>query len=363
MMTIKKFSAENITEALSQIRREMGKDAVILGTSRRTGKVPNGNRVEIVAAREGGQRARARSLSGTGKRQGERNEIVKMKGLDTEIMLELKQIETRLQSIMKTLQIPEGIGVEQDTGSVHRGLLDAGFDPRFLQEKAGNGGLDSRDSLDTAVRSLVRDLSIRVASERISVFLGPSGSGKTTTVLKIVKGVYLPEGIMPNVIYFGSDDDKDTSWLRSQCGALGVKFVRISEAGTLEGIIENKRRSRILIDTPSISSLNDDDMRFLIETSKRREDMMVRLVIDSTMDPFNICSIASCVPQPSKMGLVLTKLDEATRIGGAVSAAITTGIPVTYVTGGRNAGDGIFVPDADLLCEKIVEGLGGLRAS
>jgi flagellar biosynthesis GTPase FlhF len=274
MMTIKKFSAGNITEALSLIRCEMGNDAVILGTSRRAGKAPGRDRVEIVAAKEEARTSHGRSQPGAGKRRRESKEIVHMKDLDTGIMLELKQIETRLQSIMKTLQIPEGIAMTQDTGSLHRGLLDAGFDPRVLQEKADNGGLDRGDSLDAAVRSLVGDLSIQIASERISVFLGPSGSGKTTTILKIIKRVYLPEGISPKVIYFGSDDGKDTSWLASQCRALGVKFMKISEAGTLEGIIRSERRPRILIDTPSISSLDDDDMRFLIEASKQRDDMM-----------------------------------------------------------------------------------------
>jgi flagellar biosynthesis GTPase FlhF len=83
--------------------------------------------------------------------------------------------------------------------------------------------------------------------------------------------------------------------------------------------------------------------------------MGLRLVVDATMDPWNICAIASCIPGASGMSLVLTKLDEATRIGGAVSASIASGIPLAFVTGGRRAVDGVHIPSADLLSEKILD--------
>jgi flagellar biosynthesis GTPase FlhF len=340
----------------------MGEDAVILGTSRRLDKMPGSSRVEIVAGKEKEQGRSGEVQPGVEKREGSGGDVARMRELDTSIVGELRQIEAGLRTIMKTLKIPEIIGGERITGTVEGDLLDAGFDLRVLQRKADNGGLDHEGSLDVAIRSLVGDLSIQVPSERISAFLGPSGSGKTTTILKMVKRVYLPEGILPKVVYFGNDGDRDVSWLRTRCKMLGVKFIKSTDIRTLEAIIENERGSRILIDTPSISSLSDRDLRFLIETSQERRDMALRLVIDSTMDPLNICAIASCVPQPSRMGLILTKLDEATRIGGAVSAALTTGIPVTFVTGGGSAGDGIFVPDEDLLCEKITESVAGMGA-
>jgi flagellar biosynthesis GTPase FlhF len=57
------------------------------------------------------------------------------------------------------------------------------------------------------------------------------------------------------------------------------------------------------------------------------------------------------------LSLVLTKLDEATRIGGAISAAMREGIPVAYLTGGRDYDSGILVPDRMLLYDRIIEGL------
>jgi flagellar biosynthesis GTPase FlhF len=119
----------------------------------------------------------------------------------------------------------------------------------------------------------------------------------------------------------------------------------------------SKEKAPILVDTPSISDLGDAELRFLVGAAGEVPGMGLRLVVDATMDPWNVCAIASCIPQASGMSLVLTKLDEATRIGGAVSASIASGIPVAFVTGGRDVGDGVHVPDADLLSEKILDGV------
>jgi len=113
----------------------------------------------------------------------------------------------------------------------------------------------------------------------------------------------------------------------------------------------------VLIDTPGIARLGDDGLELIAGITRTMEGAVIRLVVNSAMDPANISAIASCIPRPARVSLVLTKLDEATRIGGAISAAIREGIPVAYVTGGRDFESGIYVPDRMLLYDRIVEGL------
>jgi flagellar biosynthesis GTPase FlhF len=83
--------------------------------------------------------------------------------------------------------------------------------------------------------------------------------------------------------------------------------------------------------------------------------MRIRLVVDSGMAPGNICAIASCVPEAPPVSLVLTKLDEATSIGGAVSMAIDTRTPLAYLTGGKDLHSGIYAADPSLVSEKVLE--------
>jgi flagellar biosynthesis protein FlhF len=206
---------------------------------------------------------------------------------------------------------------------------------------------------------VVREVPIDQGDELVSVFLGPAGSGKTTSVLKIAAGVLLPRRIKPVIVRFGDSGGKDVAWLKSQCKKMKIKFKAVEDVKKIEKLLSKRPRGPVLVDTPSLSRLKDDDLRALLAMSKRLAGMKLRLVVDAAMDPRNICAIASCIPDVSALSLVLTKMDEATRIGGAVSAAIGRKMPLAYVTGGSDIRDGIYVPDKGLLLEKVLEGVGG----
>ena len=83
----------------------------------------------------------------------------------------------------------------------------------------------------------------------------------------------------------------------------------------------------------------------------------MHLVVEARMDAQNLCAIASCIPDVPRLGIVLTKMDETSRIGGVLSASIEAGLPLTYLTGGLMATDAIFVPTHDLILEKVSESL------
>jgi flagellar biosynthesis protein FlhF len=357
MMKIKKFTAPTIPGALKLAERELGKDALILGASRSPARDGEGSRVEVVAA-TGGERAVASAQAGS-PRAGTR-QIDEVRKMDKSIVMELKQIERRLGQIIRALPVEiedrpgRALGPVPDDRAP-MGLLNAGFDPLLVGQRLASGTTVGGKSVDQLVRDLVNQVGIEQSGEEVSAFLGPSGSGKTTTLLKIAKSVLLPRGTKPHIFYFGKADERGALWLKQQSKLLGLRFKAVDRPGHLEKAIARRGKAPIFIDTPSISDFSDSKLRFLIDLSKRVDCVRIRLVIDSTMDPMNICSIASCIPETPRIGLVLTKLDEANRIGGAVSAAITTGIPIAYVTGGRGVGDGIFVPDADLIWDKVLD--------
>jgi flagellar biosynthesis protein FlhF len=355
MMKIRKFLAPSIPEALRQIKHEMGEDALILGTSRKRRLDESGNRVEVVAA-AGSQTdsTGGRAHNPTTNNVTANKELVTMRTIEKDIVNELKQIEARLKDILETLVVPSAKPTQEIGGAMNLNLLDAGFDRSVIASRLAPS-IQRGTTLDGMLKGLLSGLSIEEPRDRIAVFVGPSGAGKSTTILKMASRRTWPERAKPRVVFFGEDSRRDTAWLGAECKRLGVKFSKVTKVNKLEKMITKERKRPILIDTPSISDLREEHLRFLIDMSRRTDGMRIRLVIDSTMDPLNICAIASCVPAGAPMGLVLTKLDEATRIGGAVSAAISAGIPLAYVTGGRNITDGIFVPDTDLLSEKILE--------
>jgi flagellar biosynthesis protein FlhF len=358
MTKIKKFVAPSIQEAFAMVGTEMGKDAVILGTTRRAKADTDGNLVEVVAAAGRPGAAASEPASAPVVRDVAADDVARLRGVDRDIMGELRQIDGRLKEIMQTIVAPQpAAGGERRTGAR---LEEAGFDQGLLGDGISLGHA-AWGSFERVFEDLVSEVPIDQGNDRISVFLGPAGSGKTTSVLKIAAGVLLPKRIKPLIVRFGDDGGKDAAWLKSQCKKLKIKFKAAPSAKKLEKVLAKGAKGPILVDTPSLSNLKDEDLRAVMDMSKRLEGMKLRLVIDAAMDPRNICAIASCIPDMSGVSLVLTKLDEATRIGGAVSAAIGRHMPLAYVTGGSDVRDGIFVPDAGLLLEKVLEGIGGQK--
>jgi flagellar biosynthesis protein FlhF len=342
------------------VSTEMGKDAVILGTTRRAKADLDGNLVEVVAASGGGGSTRgapsAPALAPAEAESAPADDIARLRGVDRDIMNELRQIESRLKDIMQTIIAPAApAGAEAQS---RLKLEDAGFDRGLIEDGIALPHF-GWSSFEKVFEDLVREVPIDQGDEKISVFLGPAGSGKTTSVLKIAAGVLLPKRIKPLIIRFGNSDDKDVTWLKSQCKKMKIKFKAISDVKKIERVLSKRRKGPVLVDTPSLSNLKDEDLRALLDMSKRLDGMKLRLVVNAAMDPRNICAIASCIPDAAAVSLVLTKLDEATRIGGAVSAAIGRRMPLAYVTGGSDIRDGIFVPDTGLLLEKVLEGVGG----
>jgi flagellar biosynthesis protein FlhF len=363
MKKIRKFSAHSIPEAFKMVRDEMGDDALILGTTRVSQHGDKSKRVEVVAATESGRRKQAVG-SGVARRpqlDTTDPDIQRLRKTDKTLAAELRQIESRLRELLDKIIVPAERITEAPAEAAGMALREAGFDPAIIRNRSLSNNSNGGCSVETLIEDLIDRIRVEPSMERISVFLGSSGSGKTTTILKITAGVLLPMGLKPHVVYFGADDGRSSAWLSSQCRKLRVRFRKVSSVAKLDKILRKAGKHPVLIDTPGISDLSDQELSFLAAASKTYEGMRIRLVVDSGMDPRNICAIASCVPEDSPVSLVLTKLDEVTSIGGAVSMAIDTRTPLAYLTGGKDLHSGIYAADASLVSDKVLEGLKSIR--
>lgn len=331
----------------------MGCDAVILGTSRRRGS--KGGVVEIVAAKgEGASEMSRCNLDLVSSSRRAADEIGTMKQASKDLLHEIRQIQARLAEIVEAIVLADSSRSMVAKGSDLCRLVEAGFDPMILRGKPDLYGLWKAED-DLLIEALVKSVSIEIPDERVSIFVGPSGSGKTTSTLKVA-GSKIRLGQKPTVVELDPNGSRKSDLVKDQARRLGAKPLRIARATDIEKIINGKAMA-ILVDTPGLSEISDEDLRFLADLCSRHAEVRMHLVIDAGLDAQNVCAIASCIPQVPRLGMVLTKLDETSRIGGALSASIETGLPLTYVTGGTRPTDGIFIPTHDLILEKVSESL------
>lgn len=331
----------------------MGCDALILGTSRRLSS--KGGVVEIVAAKGEGASAMSRcNLDLVASSRHATDEIGTMKQASKDLLHEIRQIQARLAEIVEAIVLADFSRSMPAKGSDLGRLVEAGFDPMVLRSKPNLDGLWKAEG-DLLIEAIVKSISIEIPDERVSIFVGPSGSGKTTSALKVA-AAKIGLGQKPIVVELDPDGSRKSDLIKDQARRLGAKPVRIGRAADIEKII-NSKAMPILVDTPGLSEISDADLRFLVDLCGRYPEVRMHLVIDAGLDAQNVCAIASCIPEVPRLGMVLTKLDETSKIGGALSASIEAGLPLTYVTGGTRATDGIFIPTHDLILEKVSESL------
>jgi flagellar biosynthesis protein FlhF len=167
-------------------------------------------------------------------------------------------------------------------------------------------------------------------------FIGSTGVGKTTTLAKFAVRWVLRHGtrdialVAGDCIRIGAHDQ-----LRSLAQLLGVPVYAPEKFESLPTLLENLRERLILVDTPG-ASLRDPQatsrLAVLANSASRLETALVLAAstqagaLEEAVKHFAPANPACCV---------LTKLDEAASLGGALSVLIRARLPISYVSEGQ----------------------------
>jgi flagellar biosynthesis protein FlhF len=169
-------------------------------------------------------------------------------------------------------------------------------------------------------------------------FIGATGVGKTTTLAKLAVRWVLRHGtrdlalVGSDTVRIGAQDQ-----IQSLGQLLGVPVYTPENFESLPTLLDRlgDRHRLILIDTPG-SSLRDPQLStrlgVLSNCASRMETALVlagstqAAAIEETLKRYAPVNPACCV---------LTKLDEAASLGGALSALIRARVPVSYVSEGQ----------------------------
>jgi len=196
---LKKYVVKDIREALENIKRDLGEDAVILSTRkiRRGGFLKLGGKtyLEVTAVVEDDQRSKP-----------EKNNIYKfqeiiMKNKEKRQEEELRELKSMIQEMKGLLvssrrqEMPHGI--RKITDGLEKQEIDAEVISKILEYlKITHGDVDLENE---ELRSMLSEyvlpfIKTEVPELRGSVlFVGPTGVGKTTTLAKIAAKIRLEE--------------------------------------------------------------------------------------------------------------------------------------------------------------------------
>ena len=387
-MQIKRFEAETISRALRAVKAELGPDAVILETRKLTGTGRAG--VQVTAAFEpAGTAAKrpplvalpaekpsgvvdppwAKGLTprGTVARKPEtalspspaqgvtleavESAIVPLRqdlnafgdrmkhliGPQQEELHTVQQEVSHLRALVNDLVVDRRVeGLPDDMRPVYLSLTSKGLPRELAADIVSHLPDDQPERLVEAIAD-----RIPIAGPLLSeggphhvLFVGPTGVGKTTTIAKLAAHYRVNEGRNVALVTLDTFRIGAVEQLSTYARIIGVPCSVANDRDELMARLkEHQDADLILIDTAGRSPKDPDHVRGLVDIGL--ENASVQLVVPATHSPADLATIVEAYRPLAPAGMILTKLDEAERLGGALNTALDASIPLSYLTNGQ----------------------------
>ncbi len=363
-MKIRRFTGTDMRDAMRQVREALGADAVILETAR------TGAGVEISAATDEADVPAAAApmtytATGYASTSGREDEgpVVRIDGgndrhggwyqppraataataseLD-EMREEMRAIRSLLEAQLGRLLWDEGARQSPAVATLLRHYTQLGLDPDIARRLADRATADHPVGGWTAgLRTLVEQLPIAtcdlVADGGVYAVIGPTGVGKTTTIAKLAARAALQFG--PEAVGLVTTDTFRVA-AREQLETFGqIMGVPVAQAADTQSLTEAlaalKDRRLVLVDTAGMGQRDGRLPEQLARLAATDTRVSTLLALPATTAAGALQEIVDVFRTARPAGCILTKTDEATSLGGALSVLIRTGLPLAYVANGQ----------------------------
>ncbi len=201
-------------------------------------------------------------------------------------------------------------------------------------------------------RGLVSDVS------GVTALVGPTGVGKTTTIAKLAARAVLLRGA-DEVALVSTDHYRigAAAQLEHYGRLLGVRVYPAYDGESLRKVLELLRgRHTVLIDTAGVAG-NDPRLNQQLDILADADELRATLVLAANTHAQSLDDAVRAYLPLKPHSCILTKLDEAPNLGGALSVLIRHRLPLDYTTDGQRVPEDIAAADARVLVCRAAQSL------
>ncbi len=378
-MQTKTYLAPTKLEALLKIREEHGADAVIL--SERTVQKGKWFRkkpmVEIVVGIKG--------VEPEPKAEPRPAPKAEPKGIDEydPTPARLRKLEREMQELRALVQtmhtyitsgatppaeLPEiempHIAATVDEHPLLRPLLQAGVEQDLAQELLRRvPRIPQNAAVDSLRRTLIARIPIGGALPResrhrhIVVLVGPTGVGKTTTIAKLAAIHALDYNRKVALLSLDTYRIGAIQQLRTYAELMKLPLHIATNADEVqEGLALFAEYDLVLVDTIGRGQRDEANLQAMRQALQPVKGI-VYLTLSATADTATLQDAAQRFAIFEPDAIILTKLDEAARLGNCVNLALRSEQPLAYFTTGQRVPEDICLADAQMLACKVLSGV------
>ncbi|HET6804741.1 MAG TPA: flagellar biosynthesis protein FlhF [Frateuria sp.] len=194
----------------------------------------------------------------------------------------------------------------------------------------------------------------------VTALVGPTGVGKTTTLAKLAARAVVRHGAS-QVALVSTDHYRigAAAQLEHYGRLLGVRVYPAYDAQSLRQVLELlKGCHTVLVDTAGLAG-NDPRLAEQLEALGEAGELRVCLVLAANAQAQSLDEAVRAYLPAKPHAAILTKLDEAPSLGGALSVLIRHRLALDYTTDGQRVPEDIAAADARLLVCRAAQALKG----
>lgn len=381
-MLIKKYLVKNMNEAMTRIRYELGRDAIIISQRKVRESGVKGyfkpKLIEVTAALENSKldKKESKKVSEVDNFKDSLNSIKSIfekeevkAHIDRSVEIEkpsiLEKVSTKKDKALKdeVKEIKELLNkVIKNTNKEKEALVAVDFlrDMDIEENLLGDINLEKYEDIESFKEELkeVLKTDIEVVNKDLRgnvVLIGPTGVGKTTTIAKLAGRLALIEKKKVGLITIDTYRIGAVEQLKTYAEIMNIPFKVVITLKEMEEAINSLDECDVvLVDTTGRSSKNTMQISELRAFIQKVNSSNISLVISGTTKNKDIDAILSGYGEINYEDIIVTKLDETTSYGCLYNIAKKSNKPISYITVGQNVPDDIKVPSKDEIIKLIL---------
>lgn len=379
-MKIKRFQAADVRQAIREVREVLGPDAVILSNTRVDGGI------EIVAATDydESQFRRQSQLDPAPQTQAsprveinpslesntfepsqpaQKQNIWSQEPTLVQMRKEIAGLRNMLQNQLSDLTWKDMERQNPTQVQLLKRFMQMGIDVELA--KSITAKMQNIDDLETAWRHCLGQLAAQIhltdedilSQGGIYALVGPTGVGKTTTIAKLAARCALKHGarqvalITTDCYRIGGQEQ-----LRTYARILGVPVrVARTHAELTETLNDLLDRRFILIDT---AGMNQRDIKLTEKFAVIKQQsphVKTYLTMSANTQTSAMDDIINAYSHLNLSGCILTKTDEASSLGGAISSLVRHRLPLAYIANGQQVPEDLSLARPNTLVNQASE--------
>ena len=282
-----------------------------------------------------------------------------------DMMSELRSMKGLIEERFGALAFMEKLNRQPAQARLTQKLLDCGFSPALIRKLGDSMPNDVTDESTWAANVLERNLNTSEGQGAIEdeggvfALVGATGVGKTTSTAKIAAAFATKYGaghlglITLDAYRVGAHEQ-----LRAYGRILGVPVHTAHDRASLEDLLELlSGKKMVLIDTAGMAQ-RDTRTRELLDMVSHRSIQKL-LVVNASSQGETIEDVLISYRASTCRGIVLSKMDEAVKLGPAIDALIRHKLPVIGVANGQRVPEDWHRLSPQALVQRALRGGGG----